>query len=273
MQHYHVAESENGNRVWITGAGKGIGRAVAWEYAAHGWTVAVSARTAADLDALVQEAAAANVPGKIVAYPADVTDQDAMKRAFKAIEHEMGPLDDVIFNAGTHLPNNVESFSVAPFRTLMEINFLGVVNGLSAVIPAFVSRGSGHIGVVASVAGYGGLPLASAYGASKAALINMCEALRPELQAAGVVLSVINPGFVRTPLTNKNTFAMPFRIEANVAARHIYKGMRRGKFEIAFPWIFVTLLKILGMLPYAVYFGVTRRIIAAKAAHSAKAGR
>ena len=262
----------NSGRLWVTGAGKGIGRAVAWEYAARGWTVAVSARTQSDLDSLVIEAVAAKLAGKIVAYRADVTDQDAMKQTFKAVEHDLGALDHVILNAGTHMPNDVQTFSVAPFRTLMEINFLGVVNGLSAVVPAFISRRAGHIGVVSSVAGFGGLPLASAYGASKAALINMCEALRPELEAAGVILAVINPGFVRTPLTDKNTFAMPFRIGADVAARNIFAGMGTRKFEIAFPWLFVTLLKILGLLPYGIYFAVTRRIIGAKAAHRAKVG-
>jgi short-subunit dehydrogenase len=246
--------------LWITGAGKGIGRAVAWEYAAHGWTVAVSARTAADLEALAQQADAAKLPGKIVAFAADVTDQDAMKRTFKAIEQDLGPLTQVILNAGTHIPNSVTNFNVAPYRTIMEINFLGVVNGLSAIIPAFTSRRSGHIGVVASVAGYSGLPLASAYGASKAALINMCEALKPELEGVNVTLSMINPGFVRTPLTDKNDFPMPFLVEADVAAQQIYRGMAKGKFEIAFPLPFVLLLKFLRMLPYSLYFRLVRKI-------------
>lgn len=260
-------------RLWVTGAGKGIGRAVAWEYARRGWDVAVSARTQADLDALVREAAAAKLPGRIAAFAADVTDQDAMKQTFKAAEHELGPMDQVILNAGTHIPTDAQAFSVDPYRTLMEVNFMGVVNGLSAVVPTFVDRKRGQIGVVSSVAGFGGLPLSSAYGASKAALINMCEGLRPELEIAGVTLSVITPGFVRTPLTDKNTFAQPFRIEPDVAARHIYDGMASGRFEITFPWIFSTLLKILNMLPYGIYFAVTRRIVAAKAAHKAKAGR
>jgi short-subunit dehydrogenase len=251
-------------RLWVTGAGKGIGRAVAWEYAARGWAVAVSARTQADLDALAADVAQAKLPGRIVAFAADVTDHDAMKQTFKAIEHEIGPLDQVIFNAGTHIPNKIADFSVAPFRTLMEINFMSVVNGLSAVVPTFVARGGGHVAVMSSVAGYGGLPLASAYGASKAALINMCEALKPELDQAGVTLTLICPGFVRTPLTEKNTFAMPFRISADDAARRIYNGMAKGTFEIAFPWLFVTILKVLRMVPYALYFTVTRRIIALK---------
>ncbi len=262
---------DNKRRLWVTGAGKGIGRAVAWDYARRGWDVAVSARTQSDLEALVREAQAAGLKGRIVAYAADVTDHDAMKQTFKAVEHDLGPVDQVILNAGTHIPNDAQAFSVEPYRTLMEINFMGVVNGLSAVVPIFVDRKRGRIGVVSSVAGFGGLPLASAYGASKAALINMCEALRPELELAGVTISVITPGFVRTPLTDKTTFSKPFRIEPDVAARHIHDGMQSGRFEITFPWIFSTLLKILNVLPYGIYFAVTRRVVAAKAAHRAKA--
>jgi len=248
-------------RLWITGAGKGIGRAVAWEYAARGWTVVVSARTAGDLDDLARDALSAKLPGRIVPMAADVTDQDALKQAFKIMEQDVGTIDHVILNAGTHSPTDVKKFSVAPYRTLMEINFMGVVNGLSAVVPTFVARGAGQIGVVASVAGYSGLPLATAYGASKAALINMCESLKPELDGVGVALSMINPGFVRTPLTAKNKFPMPFLIDADVAARHIYDGMAKRKFEIAFPLAFVLILKVLRMLPYAPYFRLTKRIV------------
>ncbi len=252
---------ESPKTLWITGAGKGIGRAVAWEYARCGWSVAASARTQADLDALVQEAVDAKLPGRITAFAVDVTDQDGLKQTFKAIENDLGLLSHVIFNAGTHIPNSARELNVAPFRTLMEINFMGAVNGLSAVIPTFIERRAGHVAVVASVAGYSGLPMASAYGASKAALINMCEALKPEVEAAGVALSVINPGFVRTPLTAKNTFFMPFLIDADVAARHIYNGMAKGKFEIVFPLTFALMLKVLRMLPYALYFYVTRKIV------------
>jgi short-subunit dehydrogenase len=250
--------------VWITGAGKGIGRALAWEYAARGWTVAASARTEADLAALVQQAEAAGLAGRIAAFPANVTHHDAMKQTFKAIETGLGQVDHVIFNAGTSLPTDTANFSVAPFRTLMEINFLGVVNGIAAVLPTFMSRRAGRIGVMGSVAGYNGLPLSSAYGASKAALINMCESLKPELDVSGVALSIINPGFVRTPLTSKNRFAMPFLMEADEAARVIYRGMMTRKFEIAFPFPLVAIFKGLRMAPYALFFAVTRRIIGVK---------
>ena len=246
-------------RLWITGAGKGIGRSVALEYAAQGWGVAVSARTAGDLNEVARAAVDAKLRGKITPFVCDVTDQDAIKQTFKEVENTIGPLEQVIFNAGTHIPNEARTFSVAPFRTLIEINYLGSINGLSAVIPAFMGRRRGHIAVVSSVAGYRGLPKASAYGATKAALINMCEGLKPELAAAGVTMSVINPGFVRTPLTDKNDFPMPFLMEPEDAAKAIFNGMMKRKFEIAFPTPFVLILKLLRMLPYSAYFWVVKK--------------
>jgi short-subunit dehydrogenase len=246
-------------RLWITGAGKGLGRAIAREYAARGWLVAVSARTAADLDSLRSEAEGAGLSGQVVPYVNDVTDQDAVKQTFKRIEHDHGPLDQIILNAGTHIPTDPRAISVEPFRTLMEINFMGAVNGLAAVLPTLIDRRRGHVAVVSSVAGYRGLPNAAAYGATKAALINMCESLKTQLDGMGVTISVINPGFVRTPLTDKNEFPMPFLMEPEDAARAVYNGMARRKFEIAFPLPFVLILKLLRMLPYALYIPLVRK--------------
>jgi short-subunit dehydrogenase len=245
--------------LWITGAGKGIGRAVALEYAKRGWTVAASARTGQDLDSLRDEASTRGLSGRIVPYINDVTDHDAVKQTFKQIETDLGPLDHVILNAGTHIGNPPQSFSVAPFRTLMEINYMGAVNGLAATLPTFLDRRRGQIAVVSSVAGYRGLPNASAYGATKAALINVCESLRAQLDKSGVAISVINPGFVRTPLTDKNPFPMPFLMEPDDAAAAVFRGMDRKAFEIAFPTPFVLILKALRVLPYWLYFALVRR--------------
>jgi len=249
--------------LWITGAGKGIGRAVAWTYASQGWTVAVSARTENDLQTLREEAIRANLPGLIAPFVNDVTDHDAVKQVFKQIESELGVLDQIIFNAGTHQPNDPHAFSVAPFRTLMEVNYMGAINGLAAVLPTLIDRKSGHVAVVSSVAGYRGLPNASAYGATKAALINLCESLKLQLDRAGVTISVINPGFVRTPLTDKNEFPMPFLMEPEDAARAIFVGMTRRRFEIAFPTPFVMILKALRILPYGLYFWLVRKATSA----------
>jgi short-subunit dehydrogenase len=244
---------------WITGAGKGIGRAVALAYAGHGWRVAASARTAADLAQLAADAKAANLPGEILAFPHDVADPAAVAQAYREIKQACGSVDHVVLNAGTHIFNEATAFSAKPFSILLGINFLGTLNGLEAILPDMLAAKRGRIGVVSSVAGYRGLPSASAYGATKAALINMCEALRLELDGSGVVLSVINPGFVRTPLTDKNPFPMPFLIEPEEAARQIYDGMQTDRFEIAFPWPFVMILKLLRILPYALYFPLVGR--------------
>jgi len=143
----------------------------------------------------------------------------------------------------------------------MEVNFFGVVHGLAALVPRMVERRSGQLAVVSSVSGYRGLPSASAYGATKAALINMCEALKPELDGHGVTLSLINPGFVETPLTDRNDFVMPFLVPADEAARRIAKGLARGAFEITCPRRFTWGLKLLRCLPYAVYFPLMRRLV------------
>jgi NAD(P)-dependent dehydrogenase (short-subunit alcohol dehydrogenase family) len=244
---------------WVAGGGKGIGRAVAFELARRGWRVAVSARTAADLEALGREAA--DLPGSIHPFPLDVTDADAVAATVAAIEAELGPLDRAILNAGTHIPVSVGAFTIKPFRTLMETNVMGVVHGLAAVIPRFIARRAGHIAVVASVAGYRGLPSAAAYGASKAAVINMCEALKPDLDSKGVRLSLVNPGFVKTPLTDRNEFAMPFLMDVDKAARRLVDGLDSGRFEITFPKRFTWLLKVIRCLPYALYFPLARRLV------------
>lgn len=246
--------------LWITGAGKGIGKAVALHYAAQGWTVAISARTGADLTDVAHEARQSGLPGKVVRYPLDVTDHDGLKQTFEKIEVEHGLVDQVIFNAGTHSPTRPTEFAVAPFRKLMEVNYLGSINGLDAVLHKFIARKGGHVAIVASVAGYSGLPNAAAYGATKAALINMCESLKTQLDDLGVCISVINPGFVRTPLTDQNDFPMPFLMEPEDAARAIFSGMAKRKFEIAFPTPFVLILKFLRLLPYWMYFPLVKKM-------------
>jgi NAD(P)-dependent dehydrogenase (short-subunit alcohol dehydrogenase family) len=245
--------------VWITGAGKGLGRAAAREYARRGWRVAASARSTGDLQTLVDETA--SLPGSITAYPHDVTDEAAVHAALDAIERDLGPVDLAVFNAGTHIPLTAEAFASAPFRTLIEVNILGVVHGLAAILPRLIARRRGHVAVVASVAGYRGLPSAAAYGATKAALINMCESLKPELDRHGVRVTVVNPGFVRTPLTDRNTFPMPFLMEVDDAARRLVDGLATGRFEVTFPRRFTWVLKGLRILPYVLYFFLARRLV------------
>ncbi|MGV8995778.1 MAG: SDR family NAD(P)-dependent oxidoreductase [Parvibaculaceae bacterium] len=243
--------------VWITGAGKGIGRALALHMAREGWTVAASARTVEDLDTLATEGPA----GAIHPYALDVTDLEATQKTVALIEDELGIIDMAVLNAGTHAPMSAADFNVKTFRQLVEVNLMGPVHGLSVLLPIFRFRGRGHLAIVASVAGYRGLPTSAAYGATKAALINMCEALKPDLMRDGIDFSLINPGFVETPLTAQNKFPMPFLVTSETAAAIIYKGLIARKFEIAFPWAFVALLKLMRLLPDRLFFALTSRMM------------
>lgn len=255
--------SKLGAIAWVTGAGKGIGRALALKLAEEGMTVAASARSEADLKILSSEAE--NLTGSIAAWPLDVTDEEATVRVVEAIEDEHGPIDLVILNAGTHIPQWASAFDTGAVRTLVEVNFMGAVHGFGVVMPLMIKRRKGQIAVMSSVAGYRGLPGAAGYGATKSALINLCEALKPDLDRYGVVLSVICPGFVRTPLTDRNTFPMPFLIEPEIAAEKIVVGLLRGRFEIAFPRRFTGWMKLLRYLPNFIFFCLTRRLVARNA--------
>ncbi len=241
--------------VWITGASTGIGAEAAVQLAKAGVTVAISARSAEKL-----HAAAAGTPN-LRPYPLDVTDEDAVAETFQRIEAELGPIDLVVAAAGTYAPVALETFSSAPFRRMYEVNYLGVIHVLSVVIPAFRKRGRGHVSWIASVAGYHGLPKAAAYGPTKAALINLAESLKPELERDGVSVSIINPGFVRTPLTAQNDFEMPFLMAVDDAAQRMIAGLAAGKFEIAFPVRFVLLLKIMRVLPYRLNFWIIGKLV------------
>jgi short-subunit dehydrogenase len=181
--------------------------------------------------------------------------------AVERIEGRIAPIALALLNAGSHRPVYADRFDAADFRELAELNLFGTVSCLAALLPRFIARRSGHIAIVASVAGYSGLPTASAYGMTKAGLINMAEALRPELSALGIKLQVVNPGFVRTPLTDRNEFPMPFLIEPEDAAAAIERGLAGGRFEIAFPRHFVLMMKLLRLLPYWLFFAVTRRLL------------
>jgi NADP-dependent 3-hydroxy acid dehydrogenase YdfG len=238
---------------WITGASTGIGRAVALEFARRGWHVAASARDAAALDVLATE------NGRIHPRPVDVTDAQAMLEAVGAIEAAHGPIRRVLLNAGTYVPVDARQFKVDAFRRLIDVNVMGVVHGLAAVLPRMIQRRAGEIAIVASVAGYRGLPSAAAYGATKAALINLAESLKFDLDHLGIRTQLVNPGFVETPLTARNSFPMPFLIPVEDAARRIADGMESDRFEIAFPRRFALLLKLVGLLPDRLYFRLVHR--------------
>lgn len=241
--------------VWITGASSGIGAALAVEMANHGWQVAASGRSHERLAAVC-----ARRPDAIHAFVLDVTDEAANATVAAAIEAQLGPIDLAVFNAGISSNFAVDRFDASSVREKMDINYGGVVNGIGAVLPAMRKRGAGHIALTASIAGYRGLPGGAPYCASKAALIALAEGLKLDLTAHGITVSVITPGFVRTPLTAKNRFPMPFMIETEEAAARIRRGLAAGRFEITFPRRLSYILKLLQRLPYAAYFPLIRRI-------------
>lgn len=237
---------------WVTGASTGIGREIVLQLKAAGVRVAASARSAEKLAALGDG---------VVTLPLDVTDAEACQRAFESIETKLGPLDLVVFGAGTYSPVQIDSIDPKLFAHTMETNYMGVVNCLAAVAPRMLARGSGHISWIASVAGFMGLPKAAAYGPTKAALINLAECLEPEMKLKGVQISVINPGFVATPLTAQNDFAMPFLMQPDEAARRSIDGLKAGRFEIAYPTRFVAILRTLRALPYWLFFRLITRFV------------
>ncbi len=240
---------------WITGASTGIGEAVARHMVAKGWTVAVTARAADKLEAL-----AAAHPGRIIAAPCDVTDAAAMKATLARIEAQAGrPVALAMFNAGAWREMGAADFDMDAFRVMVNTNLIGTAAGLDAVMPAMMARKSGQIAIVASVAGYRGLPQAVAYGATKAALIAMAESLKFDLDRVGVTMTVVNPGFVKTPMTATNKFPMPFLLEVDDAAERIVRGLASGRFEVTFPWQLAWPLKLLQILPSRLFFWLVSR--------------
>jgi NAD(P)-dependent dehydrogenase (short-subunit alcohol dehydrogenase family) len=241
---------------WVTGAGSGIGRELASRLAQQGWLVAASSRTARDLDALVAKA-----PERITAFQLDVTDEQACAATAARIAETLGPIDLAILNAGSYFPTTADDFSVANFRKTVDVNLMGEVNCMGPLAPAMIARRHGHIVLMASLTGYVGLPTAASYGATKAALISIAQAFKPDFERFGVTISVITPGFVKTPATDKNDFPMPFLIGADEAVDHILKGIAANKFEISFPWQMSLLIRLLASLPNWAKFGITRRML------------
>lgn len=238
--------------VWITGASTGIGRDIAMQLAAQGAKVAVSARSAEKLR---------DLGPAFLAVPLDVTDPVSCNAAVDRIESELGPIDLAVFGAGTYTPVAIDDLDPARFAHMMTTNYMGVVNCISALAPRMMARSSGHLSWIASVAGYIGLPKAAAYGPTKAALINLAESLYPEMREKGVAISVINPGFVETPLTAQNDFEMPFLMKPDDAARRTIAGLAAGRFEVAYPRRFVAILKSLRLLPYPLFFRLIARAV------------
>lgn len=241
-----------GQRVWVVGASSGIGLATAEALIARGASVQVSARGAAALEQLVVRHTRTGEPPTVQAWPLDVSDASAVAATARAMLAQ-SPLDLVVYCAGHYREMRATEFDLAEMRQHLAINYTGALHVLDAVLPAFIARGAGHLSLISSVAGFRGLPKSLAYGPTKAALIQLAQTLHLDLHTMGIGVSVINPGFVETPLTAQNRFRMPALLTPQQAAEAILDGWARGRFEIHFPRRFTLWLKLLRLLPFGAY--------------------
>ena len=246
-------EDWTGRTVWLVGASTGIGQATAHALHARGARVVVSARSGPALQAFV------NAHEGSVARVVDVTDAASLRQTADEIVSTHGQLDLVLFCAGVYTPMRATEFNLKTAVWHQQVNYVGALNLLDAVLPHLLRQRQGHLSLVSSVAGYRGLPKALAYGPTKAALIHLAETLYLDLSPLGIGVSVINPGFVATPLTAANEFHMPALLSPEDAAQAILKGWAQGRFEIDFPRRFTTWLKALRLLGAGPYFSVVRR--------------
>ncbi|MBC7280791.1 SDR family NAD(P)-dependent oxidoreductase [Hoeflea sp.] len=249
----YCAKAADGS-VWVTGASSGIGRALTMKLAREGFTVYATARSEDALAELEREAE--GLAGTIIAAPGDVTDTEAMAAIAGRIDAQGAGLALAVFNAGVYLPVYGETLKVSDFDKSFAVNLSGVINCLAPALARMKARGRGQLAIVSSVTGYGGMPTSAAYGATKAALINMAESLKFDLDKFGVRIQVINPGFVDTPATADNAFTMPALMQPEDAAQRIADGLKSSSFEITFPRRFTYVLKALQFLPYPAYFAL-----------------
>lgn len=241
--------TQTGKKIWLLGASEGIGEALAKQLANSGAQLALSARNEEKLKALAKSLYGTGH----IALPLDVTKHETVEKAWHDLTERWGSIDTVIYNAGTYDPVSAKEFNLQKAEHMLDVNFRGALRVLDSVLPGFVSRKAGHIVLVGSVAGYRGLPKAVGYGASKAALNHLAQNLRVDLDP-GTKVQIVNPGFVRTRLTDQNDFHMPFMLEVDDAAGRIVSGMNSSLFEIHFPHRFSLMLKALGLLPIEIYF-------------------
>jgi len=237
--------------IWITGASTGIGAACAREFVRRGARVAISARDGAKLDALARELGA----GSCFAVPLDVTDRAANRQAVRLVKDAFGRIDTAFFNAGTWDPMDLDNFDAAAFERTFAVNVMGMVHGIEAVLPELIA-GKGHLVGMSSSVAMRGIPRAEAYCASKAAARAMLQALRCQLLPRGVPVTIVMPGFVKSPLTDKNDFEMPFLMETDDAARVIADSFPKRRSEIAFPFPFIAAMKVMSWLPDSIYTSI-----------------
>jgi short-subunit dehydrogenase len=241
--------------IWITGASSGIGKALAIKFANEGWIVAASARRESLLKELNKE------NQNIHSFPLDVTNIDQCKNVFREIVEKFKNIEISIFGTGIHDPNSEKEFNLEKIRKIMEVNYFGTMNSINSVYDYYNNKKSGQISIISSVAGYRGLPAAGAYCASKSALTSFAESLNFEMKRKNVRVSIVSPGFIKTPMTDQNDFPMPMIKTPEFAAEEIYLGLIKKKaFEIHFPKAFTLIMKLLRVLPYNVYFSLGKKL-------------
>ena len=245
----------NKKTIWITGGSTGIGRALAIKFANEGWNVAVSARRIELLNELKK------INENIYSFPLDVTDKEKCREVFNEIKNKFQNIDICFFSTGTWNPKKEKEIDVEQMEEVFKINFFGTVNSIKAVEQYFREKKNGIITIVSSIAGYRGLPNSTGYGPSKSALNNLAQSLYFDFKRHNVRVCLVSPGFIKTPMTDKNDFKMPFLKTPEFAADKIYDGLiNKNIFEIHFPKALTLTLKFLSFLPSKIYFKLVGRM-------------
>tara|TARA_B100002052_G_scaffold297660_1_gene328893 strand:+ start:75 stop:830 length:756 start_codon:yes stop_codon:yes gene_type:complete len=241
--------------VWITGASSGIGKSLAIKFANEGWNVAISARR----ENLLKEIAESHQ--NIKSFPLDVTDKKKCNEVFENIKKHYGNIDICFFSTGTWNPKKEKDIDVEQIEDVFKVNFFGTVNSIKAVESYFKNKKQGIISIVSSIAGYRGLPNSTGYGPSKSALNNLAESLYFDFGRYNVRVCLVSPGFIKTPMTDKNDFKMPFLKTPEFAADKIYEGLvKKDNFEIHFPVELTFTLKFFSLLPSKIYFYLIKKL-------------
>ena len=240
--------------IWITGASSGIGKALSLKFANEGWIVAASARRENLLKELKE------LHENIHPFPLDVTSSNQCKAVFENIKKKFDDIEISVFCTGMHDPKSEKEFNLDKIKEIMEVNYFGTMNSINSVYKYYSEKKNGQISIVSSVAGYRGLPAAGAYCASKSALTSFAESLHFEMKRKNIRISLVSPGFIKTPMTDKNEFPMPMIKSPEFAADQIYNGLiKSNSFEIHFPKLFTYIMKFLKILPNNIYFKLVEK--------------
>lgn len=239
-----------GRTYWLVGASEGLGRALAEQLDREGVNLVLSARSD---DRLQELSGTLNRPARIV--PCDVSSAESVTAAWQSV----GQIDGIVYLAGLYEPTRAQDWNAQQVEAMCDVNFIGAIRVLGLAVPSFVSRGSGHIVIIGSLAGYRGLPGAIGYGASKAGLMHLAENLQAELWQTDIRVQLFNPGFIRTRLTDKNSFSMPFLMDSDQAAAEVCRGMKSRSYKIDFPWMFSLVFRLGRLLPTSIFLRLISR--------------